>query len=217
MNYTNRYIKRTQIAGKILRFAPFARAVLLNGSMVTGEDSLNSDIDFLIITQHGRIYTARFFSTFLVGLTGYRRHGKKVAGRICLNCYLSDQKLDISPHDQKSNLKVAKAYKYAIPLVDNGICKKFFKVNKWFKNKLKVKNNKSKITSEFIKEKMFAGFPKKPIRKFERFLSGKFGDYLERKLMKYQQIRILKGKKRGDEIFADKFEIRLHPRKSSAT
>lgn len=213
MNYTNRYIKRAQIAGKILRFAPFVRAVLLNGSMVTGEDSLNSDIDFLIITQHGRIYTARFFSTFLVSLTGYRRHGKKIAGRICLNCYLSDKKLDISPHDQKSNLKVARAYKHAIALVDDGTSRKFFSANKWFRNKLKVKNNKSKITSEFIKEKMFAGFPWKPIRKFERFLGGKFGDYLEKKLMKYQQTRILKGKKIDDETFADEFEIRLHPKK----
>lgn len=209
MSYWQKYLHRAQKTAKFLRFDPFVKVVLLNGSIVRGEGSSESDIDFLIIAKAGRIYTARFFATILAGLAGHRRTGEKIAGRVCLNCYLSGKKLDISPHDTKSNLKVAKAYRYAIPLVDDGTSRKFFNENKWF-GKYNVEGEK---VSKFLKNKYFVDFPIKPKHIFEKFLSRQLGDWLERKLMEYQQARILKGKKIGDEIFADESEIRLHPKK----
>lgn len=209
MNYWLKYLNRAKRTARFLSYAPFIRAVLLNGSIVTGSETKESDIDFLIIAKRGRLYTTRFFATFLTGLAGYRRKGKKIKGRICLNCYLSDNKLDISPYDKKSNLKVARAYKYAIPLIDDGISKKFFAKNRWFAN-YQIEGEQ---TSIFLATKYYMDFPIVTRRSMERLLNSKAGDWVEKKLMRYQQTRILKGKKRGDEIFADEFEIRLHPHK----
>ena len=101
MKYTREYLRRAKLAAKVLRFVPFLRMAGLNGSLVRGEENVSSDIDFLIIAKRGRLYTARFFAIILVHLTGYRRYADKVAGRICLNCYLSDDNPDISPKNSK--------------------------------------------------------------------------------------------------------------------
>jgi predicted nucleotidyltransferase len=138
VNYREKYLKRAKRAATYLRWCPFLRLAGLNGSIVRGEQSQKSDIDFLIIAKAGRLYTARFFATFLVALTGYRRHGKKIAGRICLNCYLNDKNPDISPKNPSSNEKVASAYKYLIPLTDENVAaERFFQINTWM-NKFTV-------------------------------------------------------------------------------
>lgn len=225
MNYRTVYLARTLWIVGYLCHVPFLKMLGLNGSLVRGEDKKESDIDFLIIAKRGRLYTARFFAVMLAELTGYRRKGDKVAGRICLNCYLSDANLDITPQNPKSKKKVARAYKHLIALVDEGDYeKRFFKENKWF-DKYKVSGARY---SDNLKEKLlylindriyrtdFTGRRAlKPKKWGERILSGKFGDFLEKKLMDYQVKRILAGKKAGDEIVCRKNEIRLHPKKVS--
>jgi len=204
------YLRRARLTGLILRFVPYLRMAGLNGSIVRGEETDKSDIDFLIIAKARRLYTARFFATFFVHLTGWRRYGDKIAGRICLNCYLSGENPDIAPKNPKSRAKVAKAYKYLIPLVESGrMSEKFFEVNKWFKS-YRVAGGSYSVR---LQKKLIPNGPKKPVRFLEIYLKRKFGDWLEKKLMGYQVRRILAGKVRGDEIVATKDEIRLHPSK----
>jgi len=151
----SKLIKRARLAGRILRFVPFLRMAALNGSIVRGVENKQSDIDILIIARAGRLYTCRAFATALIQLTGYRRHGQKIAGRICLNCYLNDKNPNIFPQRKSSARKVARAYKYLVPLVDDGILRKFFKVNKWF-GKYQVRGEKH---SQLLKRHCFAKFP----------------------------------------------------------
>jgi len=210
VKYTDKFLQRARIAGQLLEWVPFMRMAGLNGSIVRGEETEKSDIDFLIIARHGRLYTARFFATIFVHLTGWRRYGDKIAGRICLNCYLSDKKLDITPRDPKSLGKVARAYKYLIPLVDiNRTSNKFFEINKWFCG---YKVAGSKYQRKLIDEISPRG-PEKPVRFFEIYLKGSVGNWVEKKLMDYQVKRIVAGKKTGDETVATQDEIRLHPKK----
>jgi len=210
MGYRTKYLNRAKIAARALSFVPFLRMAGLNGSMVRGEDTKESDIDFLIIGKAGRLYTVRFFATVLVALTSWRRHGKMIAGRICLNCFLVDKKLDISPKDSKSKEKVAWAYKYTIPLVQEGrITEKFFESNEWFLN-YKVTGQKY---SQKLQDEVFKFYPLRRRKFSEKLLSGHFGDWIEKKLMQYQVKRILGGKNADDETVATKTEIRLHPKK----
>lgn len=210
MSYRKKYFTRVKIAARALSFVPFLRLAGLNGSMVRGEDRKESDIDFLIVAQENRLYTVRFLATVLVALTLWRRHGKMIAGRICLNCFLSAKKLDITPKNPKSKKKVAWAYKYTIPLVQEGrITEKFFKTNDWFLN-YKVPGQKY---SENLQEGEFRFFPIVRRKRSEGFLSSRFGDWVEKKLMAYQQKRIENGKEEFDETIATKTEIRLHPKK----
>ena len=210
MKYTDKYLKRAGIAGQMLRWVPFIRMAGLNGSIVRGEEKEGSDIDFLIIAKEGRLYTARLFATIFIQLTGWRRYGDQIAGRICLNCYLSDKKPNITPHNTKSREKVARAYKYLIPLVDvNKVSNKFFEVNKWFRE---YQVTGSEYQVKLIDEISPKG-PKIPVRFLEIYLGGNFGNWIEKKLMNYQVKRILAGKKKRDETVATKDEIRLHPKK----
>jgi len=180
----------------------------LNGSLVRGQENAESDIDFLVVARCGRLYTARFFATILTELTGYRRKGNSVAGRICLNCYLPDNDLNIAPANPKSRKKVAWAYKYLIAMIDGGDYeRKFREANKWF-DKYHVAGRKYNV---FLRKKMKS--PRKPKKWGEKILAGRLGDFVERKLRDYQVRRILAGKKRGDEIVCKENEIRLHPRK----
>jgi len=210
MSYRREYLRRAKLAAKVLRLVPFVKMAALNGSLVRGEEKKASDIDFLVIARTGRLYTARFFATMLVHLTGYRRYANKVAGRICLNCYLNDKKPDISPKDKRSNQKVANAYKYLIALVDSGaIEEKFFKTNKWFA-RYKVSGEKY---SNKLREKEFGDYPLSPFPLLDWFFASSIGDLVEKGLMKYQQKRIARGKDGFDELVATDREIRLHPRK----
>lgn len=198
-----------------MRFVPFIRFVGLNGSLVRGADTSSSDVDILIVAKKTRLYTVRAIATFLIHLTGFRRHGKKTAGRVCLNCYLSSENLLLSGQNKNILRDIARAYKYMIPLVDDGISDKFFKKNDWIDD-VKIKGDLKFLNySRRLKSVEFEKFPLKPARKFERLLSGKIGDYLEKKMMKYQKERIFKKKVQGDLIVASVSQIKLHPKKSS--
>jgi len=214
------------MATHALRFVPFLRMLALNGSLVRGEEKVESDIDFLIVAKRNRLYTARFVATILTELTGYRRKADKVAGRICLNCYLPDNNLKIAPVSPDSRKKVATAYKYLIATIDDGgFEQKFIDTNEWFgdfrvfgkKYNQSLRKRLLYILAGRVSRAYFIS-PKiaralKPKKWGEGMLSGKFGDYIEKRLMNFQKNRILAGKKRGDEIVCKKNEIRLHPKK----
>ncbi len=206
MDWQEKYFHKAILSAKILRKSPFIRFVGLNGSLAVGTASPESDIDFLIIAAENRLYTVRFWATILLGLHGWRRRGRKIAGRICLNCYLATENLSIRPENKSSEAKVIKAYGCIIPLVDaGGIAEKFKKQNDWiFKKPLQYPKQPLEI-------KNFS--PMQPTNFGEKVLSGKFGDYLENKMKKYQTRRILAGVKEGDEIFLTDFAIKLHPKK----
>jgi len=228
MGYREEYLRRAKLAAKVLRFVPFIKMAALNGSLVRGEENAASDIDFLIIAERGRLYTARFFATLFVHLTGCRRYGssagRRIAGRICLNCYLSNDNPDISPKDPKSRQKVANAYKYLIPLVG---CecqeKKFHLANQWMR---KYRVGGQEYSAE-LRKGLTLGRPARTCRGLnphikypllsipilDHFFEGRFGDLFEKLQMHWQRRRILAGRDGFDELVATAREIRLHPRK----
>jgi len=189
-------LKRARNVAWILQVVPFIRMIGLNGSMTRGEIKSESDIDFLIIAKRGRIWTVRFLVTMLTHLTGQRRYGSKIAGRICLNRYQADDFLEIQPH----NLSLANCFSSLVPLFDIGLYSKYQKKNKWMERfgfevrptfKVKLVNNS------------FLGF----LRKIkEIILSGFFGDWLEKKLGNYQKRRILRDKR---TLEAPKGQLRI--------
>jgi len=208
--YRCRNLRRAKIAARLLALVPFLRLAGLNGSVVRGEETPESDIDFLIIARSGRLYTARFFATALVHLTGWRRHGQKVAGRVCLNCYLNNERPALIPSNPVSCFRVAKANKHFVPLVgDKEAEEKFWRANGWF--------GSFSVEGEQYADELRRTLTGKGLRRraaiLEVFLRGNFGDWLENKLMSWQTRRILSGAVEGDEIVATKEEIRLHPRK----
>lgn len=173
--------KRAFRIAKFLQLAPFVRMIGVTGSMTSGKITEESDIDFCIFSKHGRIFTARFFITFLTHLTGKRRHGKKISGRICLNRYHTDNFLEIFPHDEYHG----KVFSKLFPILDlENFYERYKKANSWMKNYgfgsveyAKVRPSRSPWL----------------IRKFfELVLRGRFGDFVEKRLGNWQKKRILK-------------------------
>jgi len=176
-----KYLRRAKVVALLLQIVPFVRMVGLNGSLARGEAKKTSDIDFLIITKKGRIWTCRALVTLATHLTGQRRYGLKVAGRICLNRYQTDKFLEIRPHNHYHRL----VFSNLIPLVDiEGTYLKYFLANRWMKDWVKqikfpeISAGESRIMRIFRK----IG---------EKILEKKLGDFLEKRFKNFQRKRIL--------------------------
>lgn len=182
----------------------------MTGSLARGEATGKSDIDFFIVTKKGRIWTCRTFVTILVSLTGYRRHGDKIAGRICLNRYQTEDNLDIKPH----NLYHAFDYSKAKPLWETDrIYSRYLKENRWIKQKFGYAigrldchaDARNDITSRLAMLTRRIG---------ERIFDS---NWLEDKLKQYQSKRIQSDARtlnspEGKVFISDK-ELRFHPLK----
>lgn len=120
--------QKALLVAAILRFVPFVRMIGLNGSMVTGLMTDQSDIDFYIVLKKGRIFSGRVLVTLIVQLLGVRRHGLIVAGRICLNRFSHDQFLTIT----EENYYHARVFHNLIPLFSRGNCyERYCQANTW--------------------------------------------------------------------------------------
>jgi len=87
--------KAQRWAGLIGRL-PSVAGVLLCNSAALGTATAGSDIDVLIVTRAGRIWTARAWCTAVLHLLRLRRHGNKIAGRFCLSFFVDERALDFS-------------------------------------------------------------------------------------------------------------------------
>lgn len=110
-----------------LRFVPFVRMILVTGRLAMKNTEKKSDLDLLIALKGGHIFTGRFLATGLVHILGMRRYGRKIANRVCLNYFITDQSLEIA--DQ--NIFSSSEYYFARPLFGKEVFKKFQAVNDW--------------------------------------------------------------------------------------
>lgn len=215
--YFEKRLKNLKILGYLLQLAPFVRAVILTGSMTTGAATKASDIDLLIISRPGRLYSARFFATILTSLTGIRRkpNDKIVAGKFCLNYYLASNNLDIKPY----TARCANFHRYIISVWDrDGIYERILRQNFWMRRFPLAIKNKSQV------KPLNETFPIKisglllATQKFqELFLRCRFGDFVENKQFSWQKKKITNSriyKNNKSSIIVSKSELRLHPKKS---
>ena len=205
-----KYFRRAQIVASLLRLAPFVRMVGLTGSLSMGEASRESDIDFIIITKNGRIWSGRMFATLFVQLTGFRRYGKKIAGRICLNHYKVENILVIHPQTKKN----AHDYSLIIPLWQaDDLYKKFKNSNEWFSR------YGNKFKNHLPDQNLFWNFIDRFFQLIGEFLYDFFlGDWGEKILGNYQKGRIRKDPRTKESpkgnIFISNRELRFHPPKT---
>lgn len=82
--YDERLCKARVWADKIIHW-PFVRRVSLTGSMVTGQATPSSDVDFFIQVAKGNLWWVRLAITLWINLVGERRTQTTIANRLCLN------------------------------------------------------------------------------------------------------------------------------------
>ncbi|MGA2666719.1 MAG: nucleotidyltransferase domain-containing protein [Patescibacteria group bacterium] len=207
-------MKRARIIAFLLSIVPFTRMVALDGSLARGEATEKSDIDFFIVLKTGRIWTGRILVTALVHLTGLRRAGQKIAGRICLNRYQTEDFLLIRPKNKKNALD------YRHFRVFWGSAKlraRFFDLNSWIPKKGYTFTNKNRKLTFWEKVLLIISWPFQ--RFFEIIYDVLFGEPGEKYLRNFQIKRILKDPRTqqssNEQILISDYELRFHPPKVS--
>lgn len=191
--------QRLEKIAKKINYIPFIRGVFVSGSLARNNSNEKSDIDLLVITKAGRIFTVRFLLTLLLDLMNERRRPGKVAGRICLNQYQTENALEV----KFPSLYNGYTYLHLRPIIDRGgIFEKFRKAQGWMRKYLIFWQKKFEAPFKIEKESKVAGF-------LESVLRGKFGDFVERRL-KDIQIKRKKDCEKGRIILTDNL-IELHP------
>ena len=203
--------KKARKIFRIMQITPFLKMVLVSGSLAMGNSKNESDIDLIITAKKGRIWTVRIFVTLLTSVLGVRRHSNVTKNKICLNHYITDESLKI-PFESLYN---AQSYVHLINVYDSEedkkIFQKFQEENKWIKKY--ARNYKLSELGGFrsINRNKILGSVSSF---FEIIFSGKFGDYLERKLSEIQSGRIKKDrlyKKSGGRITINNDQLEFHP------
>jgi hypothetical protein len=147
--------------GRLVALFPFVRGVYISGSLSkSGASGEDDDVDFFIITEAKRLWTARMFlilfkKTFLFNSKKY----------FCVNFFKSVEDLQLS----KENRYVATEAMSLIPVVNGDLLQQMIDRNPWMKHELP--NARLDVSAA-------ASLPRK-LPWVERLLRGKFGDYVE--------------------------------------
>ncbi|MEI6690702.1 MAG: hypothetical protein WCL07_03055 [bacterium] len=113
----NKLIIANQYATQLSRL-PGVMAIYLTGSLAVNNANVNDDIDFMIITQPGRLWLTRIITTIYCEFVRIRRRPQSSDNNnaLCLNLYLTPDSFSI-PHEKRS-LYTAYELIQATPLYD---------------------------------------------------------------------------------------------------
>jgi predicted nucleotidyltransferase len=180
---------------RVISAFPFVRAIMLSGSISKNYMDPNSDIDYFIVTEPGRLWLTRallalFKRVFLLNSRKF----------FCINYFVDLRSLEI----EEKNIYTAYETATLIPVYGKEVCDKFMAHNVWMKNHFPNLNG---CPFEFIKES-----PSILRRMFEKIFSGGFGEWLDNFFMK---LAITRWKKKyGNVMRASDFEIAFKSKKN---
>ncbi|MBI3115587.1 MAG: hypothetical protein HYZ09_03825 [Candidatus Kerfeldbacteria bacterium] len=84
-------------AARWLQTVPFFRYLAVCNTVAINNGKPESDVDVFIVARRGRLWLTRALVTAVVQSLGLRRHGTKIANRVCLSFFVTDAALDFSP------------------------------------------------------------------------------------------------------------------------
>ena len=158
--------------------------------------NVKSDWDLLIVVKNGKIWTGRTLVTTGVHLLGMRRHGKKVANRVCLNFFVTDNSLEVITKDLFS----ANEYMFLFPLYGWQTYLKFQMRNHWIKN-MKPQYDLSEIQPSKTMEDSF--WSKKIRCLGEKIFAPRWIENILRKTEKKRIMRNPKTAQEGSLVYAN--------------
>src|SRR3972149_1063637 len=118
-NASLRKIERAKAAARVLGSLPSVKMVGITGALAMMNAGADSDVDLLIVTSRGTLWTTRLLVYAKLDLLGIprRRYGaRKQKDRLCLNMWLDETDLVWSKADR--NLYTAHEIAQIIPLVN---------------------------------------------------------------------------------------------------
>jgi len=182
-------LNRLVCISRWLRFVPFVRMIGVTGALAMKNAKAKSDLDLLVVLRSGKIWTGRTLVTFFLHVFKKRRHNKKIADRVCLNFFVTDESLEVITKDLFS----ASEYMFIFPLYGRETYERFQIKNQWIKSM-----KPSYSLSEIIPLKTFGD---SRVSKFIRTIGEIIlsADWIENNLRKIEKKRIMENPKTHQE------------------
>ncbi len=130
-----RKIEIARHAARILSFIPGILMVAITGSLAMENASDESDIDLMIVTKKGLLWTTRFLSYLVIKMFGVdvrAANDKNQKDKLCLNMWLDESDLSWT---KNRNIYTAHEIAQIKPILDkNNVYEKLLVANKWILN-----------------------------------------------------------------------------------
>ena len=119
--------RRQRIArfvGLIIKYFPFVRGIFISGDLSKGVAGPTSDIDYVIVTEPGRLWICRALLTLFkkIFLWNQKRY-------FCLNYYISSDNLFLGEHNYYTATEIA----HLKPLFNFKLYLEYMNTNSWIK------------------------------------------------------------------------------------
>lgn len=193
------YVQKARRISRFISFFPFVRGIFLSGSVSKGYADHNSDIDYFIVTEPGRLWLSRtllilFKKIFLLNSRKY----------FCLNYFVDKEHLEI----QDKNLFTAVELAYLLPVYNESIHQSIIHENRWIcyylpnfkKNPFTLIEEQRSIVKNIF-EKLFSGKIGNKLDDFCLLLTERFWNY------KFRNVQVLK----ENGIRCKKHVSKFHP------
>lgn len=205
-------VKKTRRLKRIvgcLKFVPFIRLICLSGSFNVDNAKRNSDFDFLIVAAQNRLWLTRALITAVTFVLGWKRHGQKTRNRVCLNCFLTSNSLEITSLAKQRDFHSGQEYARLLPLYEQspGLFNNFRQKNFWIKDFSGHYPWPTAPNFLLAKDTLFSKTVK---RVGELFFNALGGSWLNQKLGMLQRRRI-HSEKPTDQIYCSDTCLMLHP------
>jgi hypothetical protein len=156
-------LKRGRLLGKF----PFIRAVMISGSLSKNFMEKDSDVDYFVITEPGRLWIARFAVAIFKRLFLFNSHKL-----FCVNYYIDQQHLEL----QEKNIFTATELTTLIPVCGRQLYGDLMNSNRWVRDYFP---NDSGATPTLLPE------AKGRFKSLSEFLLNILGDKLDNLIFRY--------------------------------
>lgn len=195
----------------LLAWLPFVRALAGSGSLAVDNTKPSSDLDILVITQEGRIWTTRLLLLIVSGLLGRRRkyYDRNAPDMLCLNHYIAEGSISVSHEIQ--NVAMAMQYARLVPIYNDYCIRKFFQKNAfWIDQHVRMPVHPDVRHKYTVIFGSVAEFLKKQL---ELLLSEPLGDYIEEIAEYFQRWMVQRHQdfSRPGRIALSSSELAFHP------
>jgi len=181
-------LKKARRAVKFISHIPFLRAIFVCNTVAAGSALEESDIDFFIIAQAGRIWLVRFFTNLILRFFGLRTYGEKQRDKICLSFFVDTNNLNLSKLQAvEDDIHFAYWSFQMLPIYDPGnYWKKFLSANYWIKKYIPNFSNNA-VYSKIVNAGPISKIWKKI---WEVMWFGAYGDLLEKQAREWQILKM---------------------------
>lgn len=186
-----RKYQRVLRAVRAFRALPYIRLVAVCNTLAYSNTRNDGDLDLLIITTPGRIWTTRFFTTGLAKLLGWRPTESHSRDAVCLSFFLSEDALDLRsialpPEDMYLRYWIDQL----VPVYgDTAVLDRLRETNGWYRDRLP---NAFGTATAWRRRMGDALLPRLSRRLLAGVHTGRAGDRLERRYRAMQE-RLLPG------------------------